>query len=281
MEKFRSTFSKLKLEFFNLAESPLVLESHLTASSLRGFQIKLAALVAIPAHCVLMMDADLLWVKDPRHIITKCKSSGVHAHLFRDFWHFEERQHEKSSSTAFLYSLHGLDYNISEFESGVVFFDREHAYKSIAMLKYMVLNYEYYFSLTFGDKDLFYLALRSAQKANISISEIPKMLGCVYDEGRSGRDTNVFYSQSMIQCFDESPSHIHTTLHPVGDEGFDIPTHICNDGTKIQHVQRNIGNNLVGTVACDMINASNIELPNIYRHIYAHAIIDKNTYLKK
>jgi hypothetical protein len=279
--KFRSTFSKLKLEFFNVAGSPLVLESRLTASSLRGFQIKLAALVAIPARRVLMMDADLLWVKDPRHIITKCKSSGVHAHLFRDFWHFVERRHEKSSSTSFLYSLHGLDYNISEFESGVVFFDREHAYKCIAMLRYMVINYEYYFSLAFGDKDLFYLALRSAQNANVSISEIPEMLGCVYDEHRSGRDTCVFYSQSMIQSFDGVPSHIHTTLHPIGDEGFDIPTHICNDGKNIQFVHRKIGTKMVGTVACDMIHASKIEVPNIYDHIYVCAIRDKNTYLKE
>ena len=87
----------MKLEFFNVAESALVLESRLTASLLRGFQIKLAALVAIPAHRVLMMDADLLRVKDPCHIITKYKSSGIHAHLFRDFWHFVERRHEKSS----------------------------------------------------------------------------------------------------------------------------------------------------------------------------------------
>ena len=280
MTKFRSTFTKLKLEFFNVAGSALVLESRLTASSLRGFQIKLAALVAIPAHRVLMMDADLLWIKDPRDIIAKCKSSGVHAHLFRDFWHFVERRHEKSSSTSFLYSLHGIDYNISEFESGVVFFDREHAYKSIAMLRYMVMNFEYYFSLTFGDKDLFYISLEY-QKANVSISEIPKMLGCVYDEAHSGRDPNVFYSQSMIQYFDGTPSHIHTTLHPVGDEGFDVPTHVCNDGKKIQFVQRNIGSKVVGTVACDMMDASKIEIPNIYNHIYVCALRDKNIYLKE
>jgi len=280
MTKFRSTFSKLKLEFFNVAESALVLESRLTASSLRGFQIKLAALVAIPARRVLMMDADLLWIKDPRHIIAKCKSSGVHAHLFRDFWHFVERRHEKSSSTSFLYSLHGIDYNISEFESGLVFFDREHAYKSIAMLRYMAMNYEYYFLLTFGDKDLFYLALQH-QKANVSISEMPRMLGCVYNEGREGRDTNVFYSQSMLQSFDGGPSHIHTTLHPVGDEGFDIPTHICNDGKKIQFVTRKIDSRTVGTVACDMIDALTIETPNIYHHIYICAIRDKNIYLKE
>jgi hypothetical protein len=108
MERFRSTFSRLNLEFFNIAESALVLESRLTASLLRGFQIKLAALVAIPARRVLMMDADLLWVRNPRYIIASCKASGVHADLFRDFWHFVDRRHEKSSSTSFLYSLHEI-----------------------------------------------------------------------------------------------------------------------------------------------------------------------------
>ena len=280
IERFRSTFSKLNLEFFNIAESALVLESRLTASLLRGFQIKLAALVAIPARRVLMMDADLLWIKDPRHIIAKCKVCGVHAHLFRDFWHFVDRRHEKSSSTSFLYSLHGIDYDLSEFESGVVFFDREHTYGSVAMLRHMVLNYEYYFSLTFGDKDLFYLALKT-QKANVTISEIPKMLGCVYDEGREGRDTNVFYSQSMIQSFDGRPSHIHTTLHPIGDEGFDVPTHLCEDGKQIKFVQRKIDNKVVGTVACDMTHASILDVPNIYNHIYNCALRDKDTYLKE
>lgn len=278
--KLRSTFSNLTLLFFNLAESALVLESRLTASLLRGFQIKLAALVAISARRVLMMDADLLWIRDPRSIIAKCKASKVHAHLFRDFWHFVNRRHEKSSSTSFLYALHKIDYDISEFESGVVFFDRERAYRSVAMLRHMVLNYEYYFSLTFGDKDLFYLALKT-QNAKISMSEIPKMLGCVYNEGRKGRDANVFYSQSMIQSFDGSSSHIHTTLHPVGDEGFDIPTHICEKGEKIQFVQRKIDEKVVGTVACDMNDALSLHDTNIYSHIYVCALRDLNTYLKE
>ena len=277
---FESTFTSLKLVFFNLAESVLVLESSLTADMLRGFQIKLAALVAIPACRVLMMDADLLWLTDPRHIIAKCKKDQVHAYLFSDFWHFVHRRHEKSSSTSYLYSLHGLDYDMSEFESGVVFFDRQRAYKSIAMLRYMVLNFEYYFSLTFGDKDLYYLALKS-QNTTISISKMPNMLGCVYDDGREGRDSGVFYSQSMIQHFDEKPSHIHTTLHPIGDEGFDIPTHLCEDGEKIQFVQRRIDNKTVGTVACNITDAKALPTPNLFSHVYISALRDFFTYLKE
>jgi hypothetical protein len=85
----------------------------------------------------------------------------------------------------------------------------------------------------------------------------------------------------MLQSFDGSPSHIHTTLHPIGDEGFDIPTQICNDGKKIKFVTRKIDNRTVGTVACDMIDALTIETPNIYNHIYVCAIRDKNIYLKE
>ena len=279
MRRFKSAFSNINLVFFDIAESALVLESNLTAKMLKGFQIKLAALVAIRARRVLMMDADLLWMKDPRYIIAKCKKGNIQAHLFRDFWHFLTRRHEKTSSTSFLYSLHGLDYDMSEFESGVVYIDREHAYKSIAMLRYMVLNYEYYFSLTFGDKDLFYIALKS-QEANITISEVPKMLGCIYKD-RVGRDSNVFYSQSMVQSFDGTPSHIHTTLHPVGDEGFDIPTHICENGEKIEFVERKINNKIVGTVACDVSEARPLDVPSTYTHIYNCALRDNNTYLKE
>lgn len=278
-EEFKDAFPCFSLVFFNIAESILVLESHLTANTLRGFQIKLAAMVAVPARRVLMMDADLLWLNDPRQIISKCKESKTHAHLFRDFWHFVKRRHEKSSSTSFLYSLHGLDFDISEFESGVVYFDRENAYKSIAMLRHMVLNYEYYFSLTFGDKDLFYLALKS-QNATISMSDIPKMLGCVYQD-RDDRDHGVFYSQSMLQLFNSQPSHIHTTLHPVGDDGFDVPSHLCEDGEKIEFVQRRINDKLVGTVACAVSDTTVLDAVNIFKHVYLSALRDQAKYSSK
>lgn len=275
-DRFKSEFYSLNLVFFDLAETALVLESHLTAPSLRGFQIKLAAVVAIPARRVLLMDADLFWLIDPRTIIAKCRADDVDAHLFCDFWHFVERRHEKSSSTSFLYSIHGLEFDRSEFESGVVFIDRERTYKSIGMLRHMILNYEYYFSLTFGDKDLYYLALKS-QDAKVTISDIPKMLGCVYD-GQEGRERDLFYSQSMLQLFDSKPCHIHTTLHPVGDDDFDIPTHICENGALVHFVQRRLGNKNVGTVACEIHDATPLETPNLYRSIYLAAQRDLKTF---
>lgn len=265
--KFKSCFKTLSIEFFNLCESELVTESNLTADTLKGFQIKLAALVAIRARRVLLMDCDIFWVQDPRHIIANCKRNEFDAHLFCDFWHFVKHRHEKSASTSFLYSLHGIDYNISEFESGVLYFDREKAYKSVAILKHMVINYEYYFSFTYGDKDLYYIALKS-QNAKISISEKPKMLGCVY------RDSNEFHSQSMLQAFNSKPSHIHTTLHPIGDDGFDIPTHICDDAYKICFVQRTIKNTVVNTVGCEPEDTTVLDTPNIYKHIYVCALRD-------
>jgi hypothetical protein len=265
--KFKSCFKTLSIEFFNLCESELVTESNLTADTLKGFQIKLAALVAIRARRVLLMDCDIFWVQDPRHIIANCKRNVFDAHLFCDFWHFVKHRHEKSASTSFLYSLHGIDYNISEFESGVLYFDREKAYTSVAILKHMVINYEYYFSLTFGDKDLYYLALKS-QNAKISISDPPKMLGYLCQE------SNVFNSQSMLQSFNSKSSHIHTTLHPIGDDGFDIPTHICDDAFKIRFVQRTIKNKVVHTVGCDQADIKVLETPNIYRHLYACALRD-------
>ena len=265
--KFKSSFKTLSIEFFNLCESELVTESNLTADTLKGFQIKLAALVAIRARRVLLMDCDIFWVQDQRHIIANCKRNEFDAHLFCDFWHFVKHRHEKSASTSFLYSLHGIDYNISEFESGVLYFDREKAYKSVAILKHMVINYEYYFSFTYGDKDLYYIALKS-QNAKISISEKPKMLGCVY------RDSNEFHSQSMLQAFNSKPSHIHTTLHPIGDDGFDIPTHICDDAYKICFVQRTIKNTVVNTVGCEPEDTTVLDTPNIYKHIYVCALRD-------
>ena len=278
--KIKNAFTSLNIVFFDIAQSALILESRFSASSLRGYQIKIAAMVAIRARRVLLMDADILWLRDPRKIIEKCKKEEVDAHLFSDFWHFMRRRHEKSSSTSFLYSLYGVDFDVCEFESGVVYLNREKAYKSVAMLRYILMNYEYYFSLAFGDKDLFYLSLKK-ENAKISISGMPKMLGCVYDEGHKGRDANVFYSQSMVQSFDSVPSHIHTTLHPVGDEGFDVPSHLCEDGEKIEFVQRKIDEKIVSTVACDISNAVVLEKPNVYEHVYICAMRDKYIYLKE
>lgn len=277
-ESFNRAFGDdLDLIFFNLADTILISESRLTPNSLRGFQIKLAALAAVPAKRVLMMDADLFWVTDPFEIIHKCKDNKMDAHLFKDFWHFVQRRHEKSSSTSFLYSLYDINFDISEFESGLLFFDREKAYKSVAMIRHFLLNYEYYFSLTFGDKDLYYLALRT-QDAKLSISDMPNMLGCVFDEDSKFFDPGVFYSQSMLQNFDSLPSHIHTTLHPIGDTGFGIPTHMCENGELIEFVQRRIDKKYVSTVACDMEHAKEIGPQDLYKFIYRQALRDEKEY---
>tara|TARA_B100000676_G_scaffold300338_1_gene345880 strand:- start:637 stop:1980 length:1344 start_codon:yes stop_codon:yes gene_type:complete len=274
---FKDHFSaELNIIFFDLSDTIIISESHLTAKLLRGFQIKLAALAAIPARRVLMMDADLIWITDPYEIIEKCKRNNVHAHLCKDFWHFVQRRHEKSSSTSFLYSLYNIDFNISEFESGLLFFDRENAYKSVAMIRHFLMNFEYYFSLTFGDKDLYYLALKT-QNANITISDMPQMLGTVFETNDEIFDPDLFYSQSMIQNFDSLPSHIHTTLHPIGDVGFAMPTHIC-DGGYIDFVQRRINTKNVGTVACDIEHATKLIPQHLYRFIYNQALRDEKNY---
>jgi hypothetical protein len=78
----------------------------------------------------------------------------------------------------------------------------------------------------------------------------------------------------MLQSFNSKSSHIHTTLHPIGDDGFDIPTHICDDAFKIRFVQRTIKNKVVHTVGCDQADIKVLETPNIYRHLYACALRD-------
>ena len=265
---FRKQFAFItNLSFFDLEHSLLVVESELTAQSLRGYQIKLAAMVAIPARHVLMIDADLLWLRDPRDILNECRRDGRAAYLFSDFWHFVTKRHERTSSTSFLYALHGIDYNRREFESGVVYMNRELAYNSIAMLRHMAINHKYYFNLTFGDKDLYYLALR-VQGHEVPSSPQPKMLGTLDDRG-------LFHSQSMIQMFGDqsTPSHIHTTLHPINDDDVRVPTHICNDGDKIHFVQRTLNSGkVVGTVACETADAEKLETPNVYQYVYLLAL---------
>ena len=241
----RAEFADLDLHFVDLAEQPGL--DHL---DLRGFQIKLAAVACVSAKRVLLMDADLLWVNDPVPMVSDIKRGGFGAHLFCDFWHFNLRRHEKSSSTSFLYSLHEVDFDRLEFESGLVYLDRERAFRSVAILRHMLLHYKYYFSLTFGDKDLFHLALQT-QGVPHSTSPLPAMLGTV--------ERGVFSSQSMVQSYREGwASHIHTTLHPVGDDFFATPTHICRDGSKIHFVQRRLGDRTVGTVACHTRDAEDL-----------------------
>lgn len=265
-QRLQNSFPMLDLNFFDLTHTLLVMESELTAESLRGFQIKMAALVAIPARRVLLMDADLLWIQSPTNIIDTCREQNVDAHLFADFWHFLNRRHEKTSSTSFLYQQYGVDFDRLEFESGAVYFDREQCYKSIAMLRHMTIHHDYYFSLTFGDKDLYYLTL-AVQGRRVTVSPLPQMLGNVRDEK--------FYSQSMLQSFNGSASHIHTTLHPLGDADLMVPDSLCADGSKIHFVQRVMsdGRN-VCTVACDTELAAALPTPNIFSHVYLCALRD-------
>ena len=78
----------------------------------------------------------------------------------------------------------------------------------------------------------------------------------------------------MLQAFNSKPSHIHTTLHPIGDDGFDIPTHICDYAYKICLVQRTIKKTVVNTVGCDPEDTTVLDTPNIYKHIYVCALRD-------
>lgn len=268
---FSRAFPSLKLSFYNLADSSLVCETQLNVEELRGYQIKLAAMAAVSARRVLLMDADILWIRSPDEMVADAVENGTDAFLFSDFWNLKTNQHDKSASTAFLYETYGVcASDPQEFESGVVFYDRERAWKSIAMIQYMAIHFKYYFALTFGDKDLYFLAL-VAQGANVPRrSPLPAMLGVARNDQ--------FHSQSMLQSYAPGwESHIHMTLHPMSDDFVCTPDLICRDATKIRFVTRELGGRTVATVGCAIDEATPLPKPSVYALLYSNAFADLET----
>ena len=265
-EKFLTRFARslVTLQFVDVSDE-------FGIENLRGFQIKLAAIAStkFTHRNVLLVDADILWLDDPARMIDDLKKREIPAFLFNDFWHFKTKRHERSASTSFLYELHCVDANMNEFESGVVYFDRQVASSAVAVLRQFAIDYTYYFALTFGDKDLYYLALKISKASTTSLNPpAPKMLGVVGTT--SDNKPAEFHSQSMLQSYrDGWLSHVHCTLHPIGDDFFKSPNAQC-DGKYVEFVQRTLGDKIVGTVACAVEDAIPLET-TLIRMVYGVA----------
>ena len=262
IEKFTKEFSKfMSLRFLNIKDcTEFINMIDGGVDTLRGYQIKLAAMCVLNYKNIILCDADILWIENPLKSITR----DCDLFIFSDIWHFKCKRHEKSSTTSFLYKLHNVDSDIQEFESGLVYINKESNTDFVRMLFHLCKNYKYYyFNLTFGDKDLYYMAAKKTG-ANVKVnSRLPMMLGNVLD--------GEFTSQSMVQLVENGPSHIHMTLHPISDDNVKVPTHLCEDSNHIHFVQRRINNKNVGTVACEVENSIELNPINIYSKTYTSA----------
>jgi hypothetical protein len=255
------------IRFVNLAESALCAPPYnMHVSDLRGFQIKLAAMCMTSGRSVLMMDADILWLSNPESLFDRCEDS-YDAMVFSDIWHFQNKRHERTSTTTMLYETHALDTNIQEWESGVVYMNRESQWRAVAVLYHMCLNYQHYFRFTFGDKDLYHIALSVCGGRCHPRLPVPCILG-VMRPSPTGEGEE-FLSHSMLQRTDSGPSHVHMTLHPISDpESKSIPSHMC-EADAIRFVTRSINGKNVGTIACDVCDAVATAAAS---HVYTAAI---------
>ena len=254
------------VSFVDLSKSVLCTEQAMTPEKLRGFQIKLAALCMTTAQRVLLMDADILWLSDPSRLMDECMCT-YDALIFSDIWHFENKKHERTSTTTLLYDIHRLSSGIQEWESGVVYLDRAQLWPTISILHHICIKYDYYFSLAFGDKDLYHIALATCGAKCHPRMPVPRILGCLRDAAEGSSE---FISHSMLQQTIDRPSHVHMTLHPISDpESANIPTHIC-DAQSIKFVTRTIQQKTVGTIACDcddaqqLCSSDRVAIQNVY-----------------
>ena len=247
--------SNLNITFMNLKEEPYA--SRLPQiparyENLRGFQIKIAALVATDADNVILSDADILWAANPSSYL-----SLSDIHTFQDIWHMSNKQQSKSAGTAWLYNIHGMSTNVQETESGVIVMNRNKCTGMITTLCRMLEGIDYYFEMAFGDKDLYYIAAH-VNGMKISKSSIPQMLGYLED--------NEFVCQSMRQPTPGgATSHIHMTLLPFKKDQRDVicPSQFCDDTDKIRFVFRNIDGERKQTVGSTADKVIELPLDNI------------------
>ena len=123
IEKFTREFSKfMVLNFLNLKDCTEFINTiDGGVNALRGYQIKLAALCVLHYKKIILCDADILWIQNPLKSINR----DCDLFIFSDIWHFRCKRHEKSSTTSYLYRLHNVDSDIQEFESGLVYVNKE------------------------------------------------------------------------------------------------------------------------------------------------------------
>lgn len=227
--------------------------------NVRGFQIKLAALAyvldayASSVSAIVLSDADILWVRHPSCGVIRsgALSQSVRIGIFRDLWHSVHKRHEKSASTAFIRDFYGVGRcDGYELESGVVCVtlpgassdEREPAALASA-LWHLFHHHAYYFSLAYGDKDLFDIASHLALGVKCRRLGYASMIGYISDDKRDVR------LHSMLQYFDRSigiglpyglgESHVHSTLLPATESSIDEPpdpTHECVDTSKVSFV---------------------------------------------
>ena len=208
-----SEFDDVNFIFLNLLDSEYWNPNE-PGGGLRGFQIKLAALALVDASEVFLMDADLLWLRNSTQVFDLMKKKGD-AYLCHDLWHFITKCHSRSCSTRFVFSLFEVDSNCTEYESGLLYMAKGRAPKAVAMLREMARHHRTLFKYTFGDKDLYAIALKYAN-ASLATSPPPELLGAT-------THTSAFQAQSMLHHVGGAPSHIHTTLHPLGDPDLQVP----------------------------------------------------------
>lgn len=258
-ESEMKVLSKLNISFMNLKQEPYL--SRLPQiparyENLRGFQMKIASLVATDADSVILSDADILWVSNPESYLT-----GPDVHTCPDIWHMSNKQHSKSAGTAWLYNIHGMSTNVQESESGVLFLNRKNCTGMVTSLSRILEGVDYYFEMAFGDKDLYNIAAH-INNIKISKSPMPHMLG--YMEGSE------FVCQSMRQHTPNgATSHIHMTLLPFKklQEDITCPTHYCDDPNNISFVFKNIEGERKQTIGSTIDKVKELPTDNVIPYI--------------
>jgi hypothetical protein len=228
----------------------------------RGFQIKLASLANTIYDVCILSDADILWVTNPEHLIERMQYERADMLLFRDFWHFRTKPHNKTMATAWLYAQHGLVADDHETESGVVVL-RASNRRMRAALRYVATHFEYFFKLTFGDKDLYKLAAHVAG-ARLTMMPVPRLL-CF----QSARESATFIGHSMLQpTANDTTSHIHMTLFPLrrGSQEHPLPSHTCSS-VAVKFITMQDSGKATQTVGCDTDDAHELRTDSSVSHV--------------
>lgn len=263
----------LELNFLDLSQCPT--GNAKTATGLRGYQIKLAAIVEFAAPRVLMCDADILWVTNPQHLVDSVVSHGSEACIMPDIWHMQTKRHDKSATTSFLYGLFGVNSDVRERESGLVYLNRERNWRCVSVLRHMLLEHEYYFDFGFGDKDLYSIAFHLTKTKVYPAEHPPVLIGTI--EHPDGPATPPqFISHAMMQRLnaDAPISHVHTTLHPLSERietAGVVPTHSCDVDDIAFARQRTRSGATVNTIACDVCDARTLAVDYAPQQVYRAA----------
>lgn len=173
----------------------------------RGYQIKPIAIACSKFEEILFLDCDNMPLRDPAYLFELDEYKETGAVFWKDLWRYhcghiftgpDQRKHVHE-----LFGIQEPEIGEHELESGQIMIDKSRHWRGVQLFLYMNLNWQLYYTLLYGDKDTYAIALKSCEEGLHIVKTPPAVIGVV-DTAKN------FSGYGMVQ---HDPKGNHCFIH--------------------------------------------------------------------